>query len=281
MTELTGTLRKARETGIIVLGHRSSSVPFSYVADGSGRPVGFSHEVGLLVVEAVKTRLGLPDLTVRYAAVTPQSRITLVQNGTVDLECGTTAHTSDHASQAGFSTTLLLDDVRVMAKAGSPGAGGAIADLTGRNVVVTAGTVAERLVKAANAEQQLGINVIVAQDVGEACQMLELGRAAAHVEDGMVLEALRATRVRKPADWVVVEKPLRRVAHAFMLRKEDDAFAALVNETVATAQTDGTMASLYEKWFEHPVPPRNTPVGLPLTTENKTLFDTPTDKPFD
>lgn len=281
MTELTGTLKKVRETGTVVLGHRDSSVPFSYVADSSGRPVGFSHEVGLLVVEAVKTRLGLPGLSVRYVAVTPQSGIALVQNGTVDLECGTTAHTSERAHEVGISNTLLLDDVRVMARAGSPGAGGTIADLAGRNVVVTARTVAERLVKAANAEQQLGINVIGATDVGEACQMLELGRAAAQVEDGMVLEGLRATRVRKPADWVVGERSLRRVAHALMLRKGDDAFAALVNETVANAQTDGTMARLYEKWFEHPVPPRNTPVGLPLSTENKALFDTPDDQPFD
>jgi glutamate/aspartate transport system substrate-binding protein len=168
--ELTGTLKKIKESGTITLGHRDASIPFSYIADASGKPVGYSHDIQLKVVEAIKKELDMPELNVRYNLVTSQTRIPLVQNGTVDLECGSTTNNAERGQQVDFSVGIFEIGTRLLSKKESSYKD--FDDLKGKNVVTTAGTTSERIIKSMNAEKQMGMNVISAKDHGESFQML-------------------------------------------------------------------------------------------------------------
>lgn len=196
-TELTGTLKKIKESGTITLGHRDASIPFSYFGDNPQQPVGYSHDLQLKVVEAIKQQLGMPELKVRYNLVTSQTRIPLVQNGTVDLECGSTTNNTERQKQVGFSNTIFIIGTRLMTKkdAGIKD----FPDLAGKNVVTTAGTTSERILKAMNADKQMGMNVISAKDHGESFQMLETGRAVAFMMDDALL-AGEAAKAKKASD---------------------------------------------------------------------------------
>ncbi|MFF5706602.1 transporter substrate-binding domain-containing protein [Streptomyces sp. NPDC012794] len=207
--------------------------------------------------------------------VTGQTQIPMVQNGTVDLVCGAIAHTAERARQADFSNTVLLDEVRIVAKAGSAHLGGSLAGLAGQRVTVAAGSLAEGLVKAANADQQLGMNIMQQKDTGEAFALLEAGRAVAMVDHHTVLEGQCVGKGRTPADWAVSETPLQRSALAFIMRKGDEPFRAVVNEAIAAAQTGGEAAKLYSKWFQSPIPPRSRNLGMELSADNEALFSSP------
>src|SRR5687768_5152766 len=183
--ELTGTLKKIKESGVVTLGHRDASIPFSYIADASGKPVGYSHDIQLKVVEALKKDLDLPNLQVKYNLVTSQTRIPLVQNGTVDLECGSTTNNVERQQQVAFSVGIFEIGTKLLSKKDSKYKD--FDDLKGKNVVTTAGTTSERILKAMNADKQMGMNVISAKDHGESFQMLESGRAVAFMMDDALL----------------------------------------------------------------------------------------------
>lgn len=182
--ELTGTLKKIKDTGAITLGYRDSSIPLSYLA-GKAEPVGFSHDLQLHVVEAVKRELKIPDLEIRYTLVTSQTRIPLVQNGTVDLEGGSTTNNVERQQQVAFSVGIFEAGTRILTKSGSGYKD--FPDLAGKNVVTTAGTTSERILKSMNADKQMKMNVISAKDHGEAFNMLESGRAVAMMLDDCLL----------------------------------------------------------------------------------------------
>lgn len=219
--ELTGTLKKIKESGTITLGHRDASIPFSYIADASGKPVGYSHDIQLKIVEALKKDLDLPNLQVKYNLVTSQTRIPLVQNGTVDLECGSTTNNAERAQQVAFSTGIFEIGTRLLSKEGS--AYKDFDDLKGKNVVTTAGTTSERILKAMNANKQMGMNIISAKDHGESFQMLESGRAVAFMMDDALLAGEMA-KAKKPADWTVTGTPQSYEIYGCMMRKDDPDF---------------------------------------------------------
>jgi glutamate/aspartate transport system substrate-binding protein len=278
--ELTGTLKKIKDSGTITLGHRDSSIPFSYLA-GKPEPVGYSHDIQLAVVEALKKQLDAPDLKVRYNLVTSQTRIPLVQNGTVDLECGSTTNNVERQQQVGFSVGIFEVGTRLLVKAkdGQPSYKD-FEDLKGKNVVTTAGTTSERLLKAMNADKQMDMNVISAKDHGESFNMLESGRAVAFMMDDALLAGEMA-KARKPSDWVITGTPQSYEIYGCMVRKGDDAFKKAVDDAIVGYFKSGDVNKSYEKWFQQPIPPKGLNLQFPMSDELKKLIAEPTDKAAD
>lgn len=276
--ELTGTLKKIKESGTITLGHRDSSIPFSYIADASGKPVGYSHDVQLAIVEGLKKQLDMPDLKVKYNLVTSQTRIPLVQNGTVDVECGSTTNNTERAQQVDFSVGIFEIGTRLLSKKDSPYKD--FADLKGKNVVTTAGTTSERILKAMNADKQMGMNVISAKDHGEAFNMLESGRAVAFMMDDALLAGEMA-KAKKPTDWAVTGTAQSYEIYGCMMRKGDPDFKKAVDEAIVATYKSGEINKIYDKWFQQPIPPKGLNLQFPMSDELKTLIANPTDKPAD
>ena len=274
--ELTGTLKKINDSGTITLGHRDSSIPFSYIADASGKPVGYSHDIQEAVVEALKKDLNKPDLKANYNLVTSQTRIPLVQNGTVDLECGSTTNNAERAQQVDFTVGIFEVGTRLLAKKDS--AYKDFDDLKGKNVVTTAGTTSERLLKAMNADKQMGMNVISAKDHGESFQMLESGRAVAFMMDDALLAGEMA-KAKKPDDWAVTGTPQSFEIYGCMVRKDDPAFKKAVDDAIVGLYKTGKIKDIYAKWFTEPVPPKGLNLNFPMSDKLKALIATPTDKP--
>ena len=273
----TGTLQKIKETGTITLGHRESSIPFSYY-DDKQQVIGYSQELMLKVVEAIKADLGLAKLDVKLLPVTPANRITLVQNGTVDIECGSTTNNTERQKQVGFSTTIFIVGTRLLTKkaAGIKD----FSDLAGKNVVTTAGTTSERLIRKMNENHQMGMNIISAKDHGESFLTLETGRAVAFMMDDALLYGEMA-KAKRPGDWVVVGTPQSQEAYGCVLRKDDPAFKKVVDGALAKVMTSGEVEAIYAKWFMQPIPPKGLNLNFPLSDAMKVLYQTPNDKPFD
>ncbi len=273
--ELTGTLKKIKDSGTITLGHRDASIPFSYLGNDPRQPVGYSHDLQLKAVEAIKQELGMPELKVRYNLVTSQTRIPLVQNGTVDLECGSTTNNVERQQQVDFSVGIFEVGTRLLTKKTSGVSD--FADLKGKNVVTTAGTTSERLLKAMNADQQMGMNIISAKDHGESFLMLESSRAVAFMMDDALLYGEMA-KAKKPADWAVVGTPQSFEIYGCMLRKGDLAFKQVVDRAISTTFSSGDIHAIYATWFQQPVPPKGLTLNFPMSAELQKLIANPTDK---
>lgn len=270
------TLQKISAAGSITLGHRESSIPFSYY-DDKQQVVGYSQEMMLKAVEAIKAELKKPNLAVKLVPVTSQNRIPLVLNGTVDIECGSTTNNTERARQVAFSTNIFVVGTRLMTR---KGAGiNDFPDLKGKNVAVTAGTTSERLLRRYNADNKLGMRIISAKDHGESFLMLETGRAAAFMMDDALLYGERA-KAKRPDDWVVVGKPMSEEAYGCMMRKGDAAFKKLVDGALSKAMTSGEAAKIYAKWFQQPIAPKGLNLNWPMSDDVQALFKAPNDKPF-
>ena len=273
----SATLKKIKDSGTIALGHRESSIPFSYY-DDKQQVVGYSHELMLKVVDAVKTELKLSNLAVKLTPVTSQNRIPLVQNGTIDIECGSTTHNAERARQAAFSNTIFIIGTRLMTKKDSGIKD--FSDLAGKNLVTTAGTTSERLLRKMNEERKMGMNIISAKDHGEAFLTLETGRAVAFMMDDALLYGEMA-KAKKPGDWVVVGTAQSKEAYGCMLRKDDPEFKKVVDAALTKAMTSGEAEKIYAKWFLNPIPPKGLNLAMPLSDDMKALYKTPNDKAFE
>ena len=271
------TLKKIKDSGTIALGHRESSIPFSYY-DDKQQVVGYSHELMLKVVDAVKAELKMPTLQVKLTPVTSQNRIPLVQNGTVDIECGSTTHNAERARQVAFSNTIFIIGTRLMTKKDS--AIKDFPDLAGKNVVTTAGTTSERLIRKMNEDKKLAMNIISAKDHGEAFLTLETGRAVAFMMDDALLYGELA-KARRPAEWTIVGTPQSFEAYGCMMRKDDPAFKKVADAALAKAMTSGEAEAIYKKWFTQPIPPKGLNLNFPPSDAMLKLFKAPNDKAFD
>ena len=231
----------------------------------------------MLVVDAVKKKLNMPNLAVKLIPVTSQNRIPLIQNGTIDIESGSTTNNLERQQQVSFSDTMFIIGTRLLVKKDSGIKD--FADLKGKNVVVTAGTTSERLIREMNEKNKMGMNIISAKDHGESFLTLQSGRVAAFMLDDALLAGERA-KARRADDWVIVGTPQSKEAYGMMIRKGDDEFKKLVDETIAQAETSGEAAKLYQKWFQSPIPPKGLNLDLPLSDDMKELFKNPNDKAF-
>ncbi|BBA41096.1 MULTISPECIES: glutamate/aspartate ABC transporter substrate-binding protein [Burkholderia] len=273
----TGTLKKIKDTGVIALGHRESSIPFSYY-DQNQQVVGYSREFQLKVVDAVKKKLNLPNLQVKNIPVTSQNRIPLVQNGTVDIECGSTTNNLERQQQAAFSDTIFVIGTRLMTKKDSGVKD--FADLKGKTVVTTAGTTSERLLRKMNNDKQLGMSIISAKDHGDSFNTLESGRAVAFMMDDALLAGERA-KAKQPGEWVIVGTPQSEEAYGCMMRKGDADFKKVVDDAISQVEKSGEAAKIYAKWFENPIPPKGLNLNFPLSDSMKKLYANPNDKALD
>lgn len=274
--ELTGTLKKIKDSQTIAVGHRESSIPFSYY-DDKNQVVGYSQELVMKVVDAVKQKLSLPGLQVKLIPVTSQNRIPLIQNGTIDIESGSTTNNLERQQQVDFSDTMFVIGTRLLVKKDS--GINDFPDLKGKNVVVTAGTTSERLLREMNEKNNMGMNIISAKDHGESFLTLQSGRAVAFMMDDALLAGERA-KARQPDEWIIVGTPQSKEAYGMMMRKGDDQFKKLVDEVVAKAETSGEADKLYQKWFLSPIPPKGLNLNLPMSDDMKQLFKNPNDKAY-
>lgn len=270
------TLDTIRSRGAIVLGHRESSVPFSYV-DASGQVQGYSHELAIRIVDSVRRHLGEPKLEMRLQPVTPMNRIAKIRSGEIDLECGSTTHNSLRARQAGFSNTIFIIGTRLLA--GTRSGIHDFADLSGRKVVTTAGTTSERLLRQLNDEQLLGVEVLTSLDHRESFLRLERGEADAFMMDDALLYGERAA-AKEPGNWVVTGTPRSFEAYACMMKLGDPDFKRLVDNTLASIMTSGEAERIYNRWFVSPLPDSGLNLNFPLSDAMRSLFRAPNDRPF-
>ena len=273
----SSTLKKIKDTGSITLGHRESSIPFSYY-DDKQQVIGYSHELMLKIVDDIKSSLKLTKLDTRLMPVTSANRITLIQNGTVDIECGSTTNNLERQKQVAFSTTIFVIGTRLMTKKDSGIRD--FADLAGKNAVTTAGTTSERLLRKMNEDKKMGMNIISAKDHGEAFLTLETGRAIAFMMDDALLYGEMA-KAKKPGDWIVTGTAQSKEAYGCMLRKDDPEFKRLVDTALSKAMTSGEADKVYAKWFMNPIPPKGLNLNMPLSDEMKTAYKAPNDRAFD
>lgn len=273
--ELQGTLQKIKESGVIVLAYRDASIPFSYL-DNNQQPVGYSVDLANKVVNAVRKELKMPGIKVQYNLVTSQTRIPLVQNGTVDLECGSTTNNLERQKQVDFSVGFFLVKGQLLVRKTSGIKD--FADLKGKNVVTTAGTTNERLLKAMNADRQMGMSIIAAKDHGESFMMLESGRAAAFYMDNPLLYGEMA-KAKVPGEWMVTGQPQSFESYGCMLRKGDPAFKKVVDDALRATYRSGEINQIYAKWFNSPVPPKGLNLNFPMSSELKAFLKNPSDKP--
>jgi ABC-type amino acid transport substrate-binding protein len=274
--ELTGTLRKVHDDGVVLLGVREASIPFSYF-DGQ-TTVGYSQTIALAVVEQIKKTLGLPDLKIREVAVTSSNRIPMLQNSQIDLECGSTTHTHERESEAAFSDSFFQYAVRMLVKRSS-----GITDfpeLAGKPVVTTAGTSDERLVRELNVEKHLNMRITSARDHPDAFAALKQDRAVAFVMDEPIVYGFKATDAH-PDDFLVTGTPLGYEVYACMFRKGDAPMRELVNGVVERMQTSGEAERLYNVWFTQPIPPHGINLNFPLSAAMRALFAHPNDRALD
>jgi glutamate/aspartate transport system substrate-binding protein len=272
--ELTGTLKKIKDTGAITIGFRDSSVPFSYLDDNQ-KPVGFAMDICYKIVDAVKKELKLDKLEVKLNPVTSATRIPLIANGTVDLECGSTTNNVDRQKQVGFTNTHFLTASRFVSKKTAKLE--KIDDLKGKTVVSTSGTTNIKQLTEANAARSLGINIVPAKDHAEAFLMVETDRAVAFVMDDILLASL-AAGARDPNAYVISKDAFSKPEpYGIMLRKGDDAFKKVADAATAELYKSPEGAKLYDKWFMQKIPPKGLNLNVPMGAEQTKAFAKPSD----
>ncbi|MFP1871313.1 glutamate/aspartate ABC transporter substrate-binding protein [Lonsdalea quercina] len=269
----TDTLQKIKARGLIVVGHRESSVPFSYL-DNDQKVVGYSQEYSNAIIDAVKKQLGLPDLTVKMVPITSSTRIPLLQNGSIDFECGSTTNNAERQQQVAFSNSIFIVGGKLLVRKES--GIGDFNDLAGKPVVTTAGTTNEILLNQLNDKNAMKMRIISAKDHSDAFRTLESGRAVAFYMDDPLLAGERA-KAKRPDQWVIVGTPQSHEAYGCMLRKSDSAFKQLMDSTIAQAQTQGDAEKWYQRWFTQPIPPKNINMNFEMSAEMKALFNAPND----
>lgn len=268
-----GTLAKLRRTGTITLGVRDGSVPFSYLGDNQ-QYQGYSVDLCMKVVDALKRRLGLPGLRVVMNPVTSANRIALMANGTIDLECGSTTNNVERQRQVAFAPTMFVVSNRLLVKKGSGIR--SLADMKGKTLVVTAGTTTHKQMAMLNRERGLGMTILVGKDHPESFLMLETGRAAAHANDDILLAA-QVAGARRPGNFEILPEALSVEPYAIMMRRGDPAFKQAVDAALVQIYRSDEFQRIYNKWFMSPIPPRGINLRFAMTPQLKAVIARPTD----
>ncbi len=273
--ELTGTLKKVKESGTIVMGIRESSYPLSYLNDKQEQ-IGYHIDICNKIVDAVKTQLKMPGLKVQHQPVTSQNRIPLVSNGTVDLECGSTTNNEARAKQVSFVDTTFVTNVRMAVKKKSGIT--SLSQLDGKPVATTSGTTSVQLMRAHEKGQKINFKEVYGKDHADSFLLLESDRAVAFVMDDNLLAGLIATS-KNPGDYALVGEVLNVEPIAIMIRKDDPQFKKLADDTVHGMMKSGEIDKLYAKWFMSPIPPKNVNMNFPMSDHLKELIRHPNDAP--
>ncbi|MCK1554420.1 amino acid ABC transporter substrate-binding protein [Bradyrhizobium sp. 177] len=271
--ELTGTLEKIRNSGTITIGHRESSIPFSYY-DKDEKVVGFGIDLCYVVADAVKARLGLAQLEVKLVPITPSLRIPSILTEKIDLACETMTNNLERQKVVAFSSTYFVAANRFVSKAAA--ALRTVDDLKGRTVVSTIASTNLKQISELNAQRHLGLTIVAAKDNFEAFRMLETGRATAVVMDDILLYSLVANSTA-PADYVVSDDALSVEPYGILLRRDDPAFKKVADDALATIFRNGEINKLYAKWFLNPIPPNGISLNVPMSAALKRVIENPSD----
>ena len=268
-----GTLKKIKDTGTITLGHRDSSIPFSYY-DDKQQVVGYAMDICYKVVDAIKAELKMPKIDIKLNPVTSATRIPLMANGTIDLECGSTTNNLERQKQVWFATTHFVTANRFVSRKSANLK--TVGDLKGKTVVSTSGTTNIKNANEINVEKKLGMNIIAAKDHAESFLTVETGRAVAFFMDDILLYSLVANS-KNPSEWVISADALTVEPYGIMMRKDDAAFKKIVNGAINNLYKSGEINKIYDKWFLKPVPPKGINLNVPMSAPFKKIVAKPTD----
>ena len=269
------TLKKIKDSAAVTMGVRDSSGALSYTLGGS-RYAGYHVEICQKVLADVQKQLGLSKLNIIYLSVTSQNRIPLVQNGTVDIECGSTTNNATRQKDVAFAVTTFVEEVRIAVKTSS--GINSINELNGKSVATTTGTTSVQLLRRHERANGVDFKEVFGKDHADSFLLLETGRADAFVMDGAIL-AGNIARSKSPADFKIVGEVLSTEPIAIMLRKDDPAFKKTVDDSIKALMKSGEISKLWTKWFEQPIPPSNTRVGMTPNENTKFAWANPNDKP--
>jgi glutamate/aspartate transport system substrate-binding protein len=273
----TDTLKKIKDSGSVTMGVRESSGALSYTL-GDGKYVGYHVEICQRVLADLQKQLGLAKLDIKYQPVTSQNRIPLTQNGTVDIECGSTTNNNARQKDVSFAVTTFVEEVRIAVKANSGIT--SINQLAGKKVATTTGTTSVQTLRKHERAHGVDFEEVFGKDHADSFLLLESGRADAFVMDGAILAGSIA-KAKNPADFKVVGEVLSVEPIAIMFRKDDAAFKKAVDDSIKAMMKSGDIAKLWTKWFEQPIPPANTKVGMPANDNTKAAWANPNDKPME
>ncbi|MDO5623685.1 MAG: amino acid ABC transporter substrate-binding protein [Pseudomonadota bacterium] len=276
LAQANDTLAKIKASGTVNLGVRDSSgLGFTI---GGGKYVGFHTEMAERIVDDLKKATGNPNLKINYQVITSQNRIPLLQNGTVDFECGSTTNNAARQKDVAFAVTTYVEEVRIATK-GNSGIN-SVADLNGKTVAVTTGTTSVQHLRRHERGANIDFKTVQGKDHADSFLLLDSGRADAFVMDGSILAA-NIARARNPADFKIVGEVLSVEPIACMLRKDDPKFKEALDNSIKRQIKDGSLAKLYDKWFMQPIPPNNQSLNMPLSASTKAAWDNPNDKPME
>jgi len=269
------TLRKIKETGTVQIGSRDTQIPFSYKTGAESAPIGFTNEICLKVVDAIKAKLGLSKIEVRYTLLNSTNRIPLVQNGTVDLDCATTTNTVQRQQQVDFAPSHFVTNITAAVKKNS--GINSIADLQGKTVATVAGSTSMQLLRGFRKTENIEVQEIAGKDTADAFLLLASDRAAAYVLDDVQLAGLIANQPNA-ADYKLLKDVLRQEPYGIMMRKDDPEFKAIVDQAVTEMMKSGAIDKLYAKWFMSPIPPRNVNLNFPMSDAVREAYKNPNNK---
>ena len=273
LAQESGTLKKIKDSGSITIGFRDASIPFSYLNEQQ-QPIGYAMDICYKIVDAVKAKLGMPNIKVTLNPVTSSTRIPLMANGTIDLECGSTTNNAERKKQVDFGMTYFVIKYRYVAKKSANM--DTIAALKGQTVVSTAGTTDIKALNELNGAQNMGMNILSANDHPAAFLMVETGRAKAFLMDDILLYGLVATS-KNPGDFHVSSASLGVEPYSLMLRRDDPDFKKVVDDAMTQLYKSGEIEKIYNKWFMNPIPPKNINLNFPISDSLKKVFANPTD----
>ena len=271
MAQSNDTLAKIKSSGVVQIGGRESQIPFSYKPNGGGDPVGFTNDICMKVVEAIKARLGMPAIEVRYTMLTSTNRIPLLNNGTVDLDCATTTNTVDRQKQVAFAPSHFVTAITAAVKKSS--GINSFADLNGKTVSAVSGSTAIQLLRAQR--KSLDVKEIYAKDTADGFLMMSSDRAVAYVLDDVQLAGFIAT-APNPGDFkILTGEALRQEPYGIMYRKDDPQFKEVVDKAVTDLMKSGAIEQIYARWFMKPIPPTNANLNFPMTEAVKEIYRNP------
>lgn len=267
MGALSGTLKKVKDTGAIILGYRESSLPFSYL-NKRRQPIGYSIDICREIVEEVSTELDGMDIKIVFAPVTPANRLQKVASGEIDLECGSTTGNLQRRKEVAFSPIFFVSGTKLMVPKASTIA--SYRDLSGKTAVVTAGTTNEMALRTLSNKQNLNIKIVTAPDHAQSMDMLASGKVDAFATDDVLLYGFMATDTRA-ADMKVVGEYLSYDPYGLVYRRDDPGFAAIVDGAFTRMAGERRLAELYNKWFLRRLPTGER-LNLPMSPQLEEVF---------
>ena len=273
VAQTTDTLARIKSSGVITIGARDSQIPFSYKPTGGGDPTGFTNDICLKIVDAVRAELAMPRIEVRYMILTSTNRIPLLNNGSVDLDCATTTNTAQRQQQVDFAPSHFVTSITAAVKKDS--GINSFADLNGKTVSTVAGSTSVQLLRSYRKAGNIEVQDLAAKDTADGFLMMASGRTAAYILDDVQLAGLIATAPNPDDFKILTQESLRQEPYGIMVRKNDPQFKALVDRTVTEIMQSGQIQQIYAKWFMQPIPPTNANLNFPMTDAVKAIYAKP------